>query len=84
MLLVFVPMFVLFVLMFQALVAILESCASFLALIWLGSATSFAHVPHVSVHAVNSPLVAISTLPATVSLAFGVVPVALSTRDHPT
>lgn len=84
MLLVFVAMFVLFVLIFTPLATITASCISFLALIRLGSATRLAHVPPVSVHAVNSPLVAISTLPATFSLALGFVPLALSARDHQT
>ena len=81
---VLLPMFQVFEDIFEALVLILVSCASFLALIRLGNATRLAHVPPVSVQASNSALVASSTLPATVSLAFGVVPVALSTHDHHT
>ena len=38
-----------------------------------GHTKSSAHVHHVLVHAVTSPLVAFSTLPATVVLALGVV-----------
>lgn len=43
----------------------------------LGRATSFAPVPPVSVPAMLSALVAISTLPATVASALGVAHVAL-------
>lgn len=49
-----------------------------------GHTKSSAHVHHMLVHAVTSPLVAFSTLPATVVLAFGVLPVALSTHAPPT
>lgn len=49
-----------------------------------GHTKSSAPVHPVLVHAVTSPLVAFSTLPATVVLAFGVLPVALSTHAPPT
>lgn len=49
-----------------------------------GHTNSSAPVHPVAVHAVTSPLVAFSTLPATVVLAFGVLPVALSTHAPPT
>ena len=49
-----------------------------------GHTNSSAPVHPVLVHAVTSPLVAFSTLPATVVLAFGVLPVALSTHAPPT
>ena len=49
-----------------------------------GHTKSSAPVHPVEVHAVTSPLVAFSTLPATVVLAFGVLPVALSTHAPPT
>jgi len=45
-----------------------------------GHTKSSAHVHPVAVPAVTSQLVAFSTLPATVVLAFGVLPVALSTQ----
>jgi hypothetical protein len=47
-------------------------------LIWSFVATTEAHVQPVAVQASNSACVAISTLPATVSLAFELVPLALS------
>ena len=49
-----------------------------------GHTNNSAPVHPVLVHAVTSPLVAFSTLPATVVLAFGVLPVALSTHAPPT
>lgn len=49
-----------------------------------GHTKSSAPVHPVLVHVVTSPLVAFSTLPATVALAFGVLPVALSTHAPPT
>ena len=51
---------------------------------WLGNTDSFAPVAHVSVSANTSASVDISTLPATVSLAFGVAPFALITQAPPT
>jgi hypothetical protein len=45
-----------------------------------GHTNNSAHVHPVLVHAVTSQLVAFSTLPATVVLAFGVLPVALLTH----
>ena len=47
-----------------------------------GHTKSSAPVHPVLVPAVTSPLVAFSTLPATVVLAFGVAPFALCCRDH--
>ena len=49
----------------------------------LGRTEREAPVPHVSVPACDSAVVAISTLPATVVLAFGVVPVARFVHAHP-
>lgn len=49
-----------------------------------GHTNSSAPVHPVLVHAVTSQLVAFSTLPATVVLAFGVLPVALSIHAPPT
>ncbi len=49
-----------------------------------GHTNSSAPVHPVAVHAVTSPLVAFSTFQATVVLAFGVLPVALSTQAQPT
>ena len=49
-----------------------------------GHTNNSAPVHPVAVHAVTSQLVAFSTLPATVVLAFSVLPVALSTHAPPT
>lgn len=57
--------------------------ASIFTLSVSGDTASIAQVPHVQVHALTSACVAISTLPATVVLAFTTVPVARSDHDPP-
>jgi hypothetical protein len=76
-----VAMLVTLVAILVVLVPVAVSCKSFLAFISLGSATSNAHVAPVSVQASNSTVVATSTLPAAIVLAFGVtVPVSKSSH----
>jgi hypothetical protein len=75
------PMLVVLVAILVALVLVAVSCESFLAFISLGSPISNAHVSPVSVQALNSVVVATSTLPAAVVLAFGVT-VPVSTSSH--
>jgi len=69
----------------SALTGVVFAVAVFICfLIWSLVATIGAHVPPVAVPASNSDCVDISTLPATVSLAFGFVPLALSAHAPPT